>query len=150
MISTLPSTASVASSYNLRRSRISSGFYVAKQENQATRTSLRLKGKALFRVKTARLSPRKGTVALPKKEFYSLGFYGVLWLDGRASQKKELSQAKETAVSKIYRVVRGSGVRRLWSFCSAETRRQQASEKCRTFSFHFPNWNPHRPSILLS
>lgn len=47
----------------------------------------------------------------PEKEFYSLGFYRVLQLGGRALQKKELSQAKETAVTKIYRVVGGSGIR---------------------------------------
>ena len=74
---------------------------MAKQENQTTRASLRLKGKALFRVKTARLSPREGIAALLKKEFCSLGFYRVLQLGRRASQKKELSQARDCSKQNI-------------------------------------------------
>lgn len=105
---------------------------MAKQENQTTRASLRLKGKAFFRVKTARLSPRKGIAALLKKEFCSLGFYRVLQLGRRASQKKELSQAKETAVSKIYRAVGGSGIRIIGGCGHAVQRRQGVSRLLRS------------------
>lgn len=61
-----------------------------------------------------------------------MGFYRVLQLGGRALQKKELSQAKETAVSKISRVVGGSGIRIIGSCGHAVQQRQGVSRLLRS------------------
>lgn len=60
-----------------------------------------------------------------------MGFYRELQLGGRALQKKQLSQAKETAVSKTSRVVGGSGVRIIGGCGHAVQRRQGVSRLLR-------------------
>lgn len=108
-----------------------------------------VKGKSLFRVQTAGLSPREGKSAPPKRR---LGFYRVFLVgrvcSTRTLRRKELLQADRTAVNIAFRALGRLAFRTAGGCHQAVQQRQGVSRLLRHVE-HFTSENGLGPTWVI-